>query len=76
MLEFEPLLVSIQLKGLLELLGCKMTPILPAQLLLFLLTPLSILVLGPELHLLQPQLIGQKAVEQLQVKDLLISYFK
>lgn len=50
-------------KELLEPQGCKMTPILPAQLLNFLLEPLFILALVPGLHLSQPQLIERVVIK-------------
>ena len=79
MLELVAQLVPKQLKGLLGLLepqGCKMTLVLPAHLQLFLLVPQFILILEPGYLLSQPQLTKQETIIQLQVKELLIGYFK
>ena len=64
----QELVVQLELKvllGLLEPPGCKMTPILPAQLLEFLLVPQIILALVPGLLPSLPQLTKQEVIIQL-----------
>ena len=68
MLELVAQLVPKQLKGLLGLLepqGCKMTLILPAQLLEFLLVPQIVLALVSGLLPSLPQLTKQEVIIQL-----------
>ena len=64
----QELVVQLELKGLLGLLepqGCKMTPILPAQLLEFLRVPQIVLALVSGLLPSLPQLTKQEVIIQL-----------
>ena len=64
----QELVVQLELKGLLGLLeppGCKMTPILSAQLLEFLLVPQIVLALVSGLLPSLPQLTKQEVIIQL-----------